>query len=79
VRPTPPGGVAARVYQVEEKREEEAALEESQAFSRYSAADSSPVPAYLIGLVVLAALAGAGTRVRPRPGRPAPVNQRSRP
>jgi hypothetical protein len=37
VRPLPPGGAPARTYQVEEKREEEAALEESQAFSRYTA------------------------------------------
>ncbi len=35
VRPLPPGGATARVYQVEEKREEEAAIEESQAFARF--------------------------------------------
>lgn len=34
VRPMPPGGAPARTYQVEEKREEEAAIEESHAFSR---------------------------------------------
>ena len=35
VRPMPPGGAPARTYQVEEKREEEAAIEESHAFSRH--------------------------------------------
>ena len=35
VRPLPPGSAPARSYQVEEKREEEAAIEESKAFSRY--------------------------------------------
>ncbi len=41
VRPMPPGGAPARTYQVEEKREEEAAIEESHAFSRRPV--SSPV------------------------------------
>ena len=48
VRPLPPGGAPARTYQVEEKREEEAAIEESQAFSRYSAPE---VPRYARGEV----------------------------
>jgi hypothetical protein len=66
VRPLPPGGAPARVYQVEEKREEEAALEESQAFSRLEpAADRLTVPPYLLGLVLLAALAGASVRGGP--------------
>jgi hypothetical protein len=62
-RPTPPGGSVARVYQVEEKREEEVALEESQAFARYEHDDGGPGPlALLPALVLLAAIAGAGTR-----------------
>ncbi len=93
VRPLPPGGAPARTYQVEEKREEEAATEESQAFSRYEGHggrdDGLPVPPYLLlGLVLLAALAGASIRGgpggRPERARPAPAftrperNRRSR-
>ena len=72
VRPLPPGGAPARTYQVEEKREEEAAIEESQAFSRYEASRGDGglvVPPYLLALVLLAALAGASVRGGPR-GRP---------
>jgi hypothetical protein len=66
VRPLPPGGAPARTYQVEEKREEEAAIEESQAFSRYEPGSEGPtVPPYLLGLVLLAALAGASSRGGP--------------
>ena len=66
VRPMPPGGAPARTYQVEEKREEEAALEQSHAFSRYEAEESGlTVPPYLLGLVLLAALAGASVRGGP--------------
>jgi hypothetical protein len=81
VRPLPPGGAPARTYQVEEKREEEAAIEESLAFSRRASLETreggSVVPPYLLGLVLLAALAGA--TVRGGPGsranrtRPAPA------
>lgn len=92
VRPLPPGGAPARTYQVEEKREEEAATEESQAFSRYEAGgggeDGFTVPPYLLAFVLLAALAGASVRGGPggRPNRtiPAPAftnaerNRRSR-
>jgi hypothetical protein len=89
VRPLPPGGAPARTYQVEEKREEEAAIEESQAFSRREGREEGPaVPAYLLGLVLLAAVAGASVRGGPgaRPDRtmPAPAftraerNRRSR-
>jgi hypothetical protein len=81
VRPLPPGGAPARVYQVEEKREEEAAIEESQAFSRYEGAKGHDgglvVPPYLLALVLLAALAGASVRGgpggRPNRTRPAPA------
>ena len=56
-----------RVY--EEKREEEAAPEESQSFARYEpAGHGQPLPgSFLIGMLVLAALAGATIRGRPRP------------
>ncbi|MEX2105306.1 MAG: hypothetical protein WD810_00255 [Solirubrobacterales bacterium] len=66
VRPLPPGGAPARTYQVEEKREEEAAIEESQAFSRYESSDGGlTVPPYLLGLVLILALAGASVRGGP--------------
>ncbi len=66
VRPLPPGGAPARTYQVEEKREEEAATEESQAFSRHDPEGPGlTVPPYLLGLVLLAALAGATVRGGP--------------
>jgi hypothetical protein len=76
VRPLPPGGAPARVYQVEEKREEEAAIEESQAFSRFEQ-EGSGLPPYLIGFVLLAAVAGATIRGGPRP-RPVPADNRTR-
>ncbi|MET0306824.1 MAG: hypothetical protein ABW196_11460 [Solirubrobacterales bacterium] len=88
VRPLPPGGAPARTYQVEEKREEEAAIEESQAFSRYQPGGGMSVPPYLLGLVLLTALAGAAVRggpgARRRNTTPAPAftraerNRRSR-
>lgn len=81
VRPLPPGGAPARVYQVEEKREEEVALEESQAFTRLSARDEGlSVPPYVLAFVVLAAIGGASVRGRPqtrRRARPAPAYNRS--
>jgi hypothetical protein len=76
VRPLPPGGAPARTYQVEEKREEEAALEQSQAFARYVADDGGlTVPPYLPALVLLLAIAGAAAarRAGPGGGRPAPA------
>lgn len=66
VRPLPPGGAPARTYQVEEKREEEAAIEESKAFSRHEPGDAGlTVPAYLPALVLILALAGASVRGGP--------------
>ncbi|HEX3239465.1 MAG TPA: hypothetical protein VHR18_04945 [Solirubrobacterales bacterium] len=68
VRPLPPGTSApARTYQVEEKREEEAAIEESHAFSRYEASDEggSVVPLYLPALILIAALGAATVRGGP--------------
>ena len=74
VRPLPPGGAPARTYQVEEKREEEAAIEESQAFSRHEPDEPGlTVPAYLPALVLLLALAGAAVRGGPGAKRPAPA------
>jgi hypothetical protein len=87
VRPLPPGGAPARTYQVEEKREEEAAIEESQAFSRHEEGGAGLIaPTYLPGLALILALALAGATVRGGPGarhRPAAattsaLNQRSR-
>ena len=72
VRPIPPGGAVARVYQVEEKKEEELATEESSAFSRYHPEEHTPPERYLIGLALIAALAGAGIRLGGR-GRGAPI------
>jgi hypothetical protein len=70
VRPLPPGGAPARTYQVEEKREEEAAIEESKAFSRYEAGEGGlTVPPYLPALILILALAGASVRGRPGAGR----------
>ena len=77
VRPLPPGGAPARTFQVEEKREEEVATEESQAFSRYDAqGDGFTVPPYLLALVLLAAIGGASVRGGPgarRRVRPVPA------
>jgi hypothetical protein len=87
VRPLPPGGAPARTYQVEEKREEEAAIEESQAFARHEEGGAGlAVPPYLPVLVLILALAGASVRGGPgarRRNRPAPattavLRQRSR-
>ncbi len=66
VRPLPPGGAPARTYQVEEKREEEAAIEESQAFSRHESGEGGlTAPHYLLGAVLILALAGASVRGGP--------------
>lgn len=64
--PIPPGGAVARVFQVEEKREEELAPEQSQAFSRYQPEDHGPLAPVIIGALLLAALAGATIRGAPR-------------
>ena len=67
IRPLPPGGAPARVYQVEKEEEEEAAPESSQAFSRYEPDDGGLGGGYVLGVVLLAAIAGAS--VRGNPGR----------
>jgi hypothetical protein len=66
VRPSPPSGGLGRAYQVEEKREEEVAPEESQAFARYHPDNGGLPPAFVIGALLLAALAGATIRGGPR-------------
>jgi hypothetical protein len=72
-RPIPPGGATVRVF--EEKREEEAAPEQSQAFARYrssapalapasaSGGDSWRLATYGLPLGVLILLAGAGASI----------------
>ena len=84
VRPLPPGSAPARTYQVEEEEEEEAAIEESQAFSRHQPGGTQlKVPPYLLGLVLLAAFAGAsarggpGARRRSRPAAALTIDNRS--
>ena len=71
-RPTPPSGTSAVTSPVEvaEHEEEEEGATESvsnQALA-YRAPDHEPSPAYVLGIVVLAAFAGASIR-RPRRGR----------
>ncbi|MBS1869134.1 MAG: hypothetical protein JSS99_05680 [Actinobacteria bacterium] len=67
-RPIPPGGAVVRVY--EEKREEEVAPEQQSAFAAYRADDHQPLGPALLGLALIAALAGAtltlGVRTRDR-------------
>ncbi|MGO9489806.1 MAG: hypothetical protein ACLQBB_12345 [Solirubrobacteraceae bacterium] len=80
-RPTPPSGTSAVTSPVEaaqEEEEEEAAPESVDAASAYRAGEYELPPQYLIGLIVLAAFAGASLRRRrPRRGEriaPATVN-----
>ncbi len=72
-RPTPPTGTSAvtspiEVAEREEEREEAPESVSNKALA-YSAPEHEPMPAYILGIVVLAALAGAGVRRRPRRGR----------
>jgi hypothetical protein len=72
-RPTPPSGTSAVTSPIEvaEHEEEEEGATESvsnQALA-YSAPEHEPAPAYILGIVLLAALAGASARRRPRGGR----------
>jgi hypothetical protein len=78
-RPAPPSGTSSvnatsSVFQTEpiaeEQREEEEAIESASASTAYNAAEHAPVPLYVLGVVILAAFAGATTtRRRPRRGR----------
>jgi hypothetical protein len=66
-RPTPPSGTSA-VEAVEREEEEESATESvSNQAVAYRAPEHEPAPAYILGVIVLAALAGAS--IRGRPGR----------
>ncbi len=69
-RPTPPSGTSAVTSPVEapEREEEEEGATESvsnQAVA-YRSHEHEPAPAYILGLIVLAAFAGASVRRRPR-------------
>ena len=72
-RPTPPSGTSAVTSPVEaaerEEEEEEATESVGNNAVAYRAPDHEPSPAYLLGIVVLAAFAGASIRRRPRGGR----------
>jgi hypothetical protein len=71
--PTPPSGTSAVTSPVEaaqrEEEEEEATESVSNQALAYRASDHEPAPAYLLGIVLLAAFAGASVRRRPRRGR----------
>lgn len=80
-RPTPPSGtspVTSPVEAPQREEEDEAAPESVSAEAvAYRPAENEPTSAYLIGIVVLAAFAGASIRGRPsgrrRPQRIAPA------
>ena len=63
-RQIPPGGMTVRA--LEEKREEEEAYEQSQAFSTYRPDERFGIAPYLYGLIVLAAFGGAAARTGSR-------------
>jgi hypothetical protein len=71
-RPTPPSGTSAVTSPVEaaEREEESEAAPESVSNEAvaYRAPEHEPSPAYILGIVVLAAFAGASIRRRPRRG-----------
>ncbi len=71
--PTPPSGTSAVTSPVEaaqkEEEEEEATESVSNQALAYRAPEHEPSPAYVIGIVILAAFAGASVRRRPRRGR----------
>jgi hypothetical protein len=73
-RPTPPSGTSAVTSPVEmaerEEEEEEATEQVSNLAVAYSAREYEPVSGYLIGVAVLAAVAGASLLRRPRRRRP---------
>jgi hypothetical protein len=72
-RPTPPSGTSAVTSPVEapqREEEEEEATESARADAvAYRQTDQEPFVGYLLGVIVLAAFAGAATRGRPRRGR----------
>jgi hypothetical protein len=72
-RPTPPSGTSAVTSPIEvaekEEEEEEATESVSNQAVAYRTSEHEPAPVYLLGLLVLAAFAGASVRRRPRRGR----------
>jgi hypothetical protein len=72
-RPTPPSGTSAVTSPVEapekEEEQEEAPESVSNKAVAYHSSDQQLAPAYILGMIVLAAFAGAATRPRPRRGR----------
>jgi hypothetical protein len=72
-RPTPPTGTSAVTSPIEvaerEEEQEEATESVRNAAAAYHAPEHEPSPAYLLGLVLLAAFAGASIRRRPRAGK----------
>ena len=71
--PTPPTGTSAVTSPVEaaqkEEEEEEATESVSNQALAYHAPEHEPSPVYALGIVILAAFAGASVRRRPRRGR----------
>ncbi|HVR04761.1 MAG TPA: hypothetical protein VMS02_01890 [Solirubrobacteraceae bacterium] len=71
--PTPPSGTSAVTSPVEaaqrEEEEEEATESVSNQAVAYRGDEHEPAPVYLIGVILLAAFAGASMRGRPRRGR----------
>jgi hypothetical protein len=68
-RPTPPSGTSA-VEAVEREEEQESAPESvSNQAVAYRTAEHDPSPVFVLGIVLLAAFAGASVRRRPRRGR----------
>jgi hypothetical protein len=76
-RPTPPSGTSAVTSPVEVAQEEEEEEEAPESVSNqavaYRSAEHEPAPEYILGLIVLAALAGAAIRRPRRDGRTARV------
>ena len=72
-RPTPPSGASSVTTPVEAPEKEEEKEEATESVSNqavaYRAAEHEPWPEYLLGVIVLAAFAGASVRRRPRRGR----------
>ncbi len=72
-RPTPPSGTSPVTSPVEaperEEEEEEATESVGNNAVAYHPSEHEPAPAYILGIVLLAAIAGVSVRRRPRAGR----------
>ncbi len=72
-RPTPPSGTSAVTSPVEAPEKQEEKEEATESVSNkavaYRSSEHEPTPAYILGIVILAAFAGASIRRRPRQGR----------